>query len=85
MVDSANDAVAQLKAELSDMRAEAEDARRAAEEAEAALAAAVDGSTEEARSLRTEIAAGGCQGTLGDWPRMQCWVEVFHQLGRIDG
>jgi hypothetical protein len=54
MLDSANDTIAALKAELGDLAVEAEEARRAAEEAEAAAARAGEEDAAEKANLRYE-------------------------------
>ena len=58
MLDSANETIASLKAELADVAADAEDARHAAEDAEAAAAQQAETDAQEKARLRSEIEAG---------------------------
>jgi leucine-rich repeat/coiled-coil domain-containing protein 1 len=61
MLDSANDTIASLKAELGDLSMEAEEARRAAEEAEASAARSGEEDAIEKGNLRYE---GNSRGTM---------------------
>ncbi|PNH07526.1 Leucine-rich repeat and coiled-coil domain-containing protein 1 [Tetrabaena socialis] len=57
MLDSANDTIASLKAEIADVQVEADEARRAAEEAEAALSREQHDDDGEQERLRAELQA----------------------------
>ncbi|KXZ43849.1 hypothetical protein GPECTOR_79g128 [Gonium pectorale] len=86
MLDSANDTIASLKAEIADLQAEVDEARRAAEEAEAALAREqqqADEEDAEKTHLRQQLAASEAAAAAARSALVEAQARLKEAEGRL--